>query len=90
MSFIPPFPQMPKVPAFSNLNAARSANATPADMVCGYGVPLGALAVQAAALVADPLGILLGFSHKNSVPVAAKDLAIHRTRGVAFAGAHSS
>jgi hypothetical protein len=75
---------MAKVPAFSNLNAARSADAAPSDMVCGYGVPLGALAVQAAALVADPLGILFGFRHENSVPVAAKEGAIHRTRGVAL------
>jgi hypothetical protein len=80
---------MSEVSAFSNLNAPSATDAAPSDVVGGHGVALGALAVEAAALVADPVRILFGFIHKNSIPVAAKEAAIHRTRGVAFA-AHSS
>jgi hypothetical protein len=51
---------MPKVTAFSNLNAASAAHTALADMVGGaVGIAFGPLAVEPAALVAYPIGIWL-------------------------------
>jgi hypothetical protein len=77
---------MAKVSAFSNLDAAGAADAALINVPSGaVGVALGTPPVLAAALVAYPTWIWLA---EGMVKVAAIKVAIHRTRGVAFACAH--